>query len=48
MRDFEPAAWLGTAKAADRILATWRATAGMNAWSAQHVGPSTEPPSDRW
>ena len=48
VRDFEPAAWLGTPKAADRIIATWRATAGMNAWLAEHVGPSTEPPSDRW
>lgn len=48
VRDFEPAAWLGTPKAADRIVATWRAAGGMNAWLAEHVGPSTEPPSDRW
>ena len=48
MRDFEPARWLGTPKAADRIVGTWRAASGIHSWLATHVGPSTEPPSDRW
>jgi uncharacterized protein (TIGR02453 family) len=37
------AAWLGTAKAADRVVRVWRAAAPMNAWLQAHVGPSTEP-----
>jgi len=48
LRDFEPAKWLATPKAADRIVDTWRAASGIHAWLATHVGPSTEPPSDRW
>lgn len=48
MRHFEPKPWLHTAKAADRIVATWREAAGMNAWLATHVGPSQEAPPDAW
>ncbi len=47
MRSFEPAAWFGTRGAAKRITDVWRAAAPMNAWLAEHVGPSTEPPPDR-
>ncbi len=47
-RSWDPAGWLGTAAAATRIVDTWRAAGPMCAWLAAHVGPSTEPPSDRW
>ncbi len=47
MRRYAPARWLGTPAAADRIVDVWRAAAPMNAWLAEHVGPSTEPPPDR-
>ena len=47
MRRFPPARWLGTPAAADRIVEAWRAARPMNAWLAQHVGPSTEPPDAR-
>ncbi len=46
MRTFPPAAWLGTAAAADRIVEVWRATGALNDWLARHVGPSTEPPPE--
>jgi len=48
MRTFEPARWLHTKAAADRITATWRAAGPLNRWLDTHVGPSTEPPEDRW
>lgn len=48
MRSWEPAAWLSTKGAGTRIVDTWRAAAPLNAWLATHVGPSTEPPRDRW
>ena len=48
VKPFEPAAWLHTKAAADRIIGVWRAAAPMNAWLTTHVGPTTEPPSDRW
>ena len=40
---FAPAAWLGTAKAADRVVRVWRAAAPVDEWLATHVGPSNEP-----
>jgi uncharacterized protein (TIGR02453 family) len=46
MRRSPPAHWLGTPAAADRIVEVWRAARPMNAWLAEHVGPSTEPPPD--
>ena len=48
LRSFPPAAWLHTGAAARHITDVWRAAAPMNRWLAEHVGPSTEPPSDRW
>lgn len=48
MRTFGPAAWIGTRSAAQRITGTWRAAAPLNAWLAEHVGPTTEPATDRW
>jgi uncharacterized protein (TIGR02453 family) len=48
MKRFEPAAWTSTKAAATRITDVWRAGRPMNEWLASHVGPSTEPPSDRW
>jgi uncharacterized protein (TIGR02453 family) len=38
-----PAAWLGTAKAADRVVEVWRAAGPLNRWLQTHVGPSQEP-----
>jgi uncharacterized protein (TIGR02453 family) len=46
LRSYEPAAWLGTKAAAKRITDVWRAASPMNGWLAEHVGPSTEAPSD--
>ena len=48
LRSWEPARWIGTKAAATRITDVWRAGAPMNGWLAANVGPSTEPPSDRW
>jgi uncharacterized protein (TIGR02453 family) len=48
LKRFDPAAWMGTKSAAKRITDVWRAAGPMNAWLAAHVGPSTEPPPDRW
>ena len=45
LRSFDPAPWLGTKAAANRILGVWRTAAPMNAWLNEHVGPSTEPPA---
>lgn len=47
-RTFPPAAWLHTARARDRVVATWRGAAALNAWLARHVGPSELPPDDLW
>ena len=48
LRDWEPAAWIGTKGAAAKILDVWRSAAPLNAWLAHHVGPSTAPPTSRW
>jgi uncharacterized protein (TIGR02453 family) len=48
MRSFPPAGWLHTAAAARRISEVWRAGRPMNDWLARHVGPSTEPPPERY
>jgi uncharacterized protein (TIGR02453 family) len=42
-REWPPAAWLGTAKAADRIVKVWRDAAPLTDWLDEYVGPSTEP-----
>jgi uncharacterized protein (TIGR02453 family) len=39
--------WVHTAKALDRIVATWRAAAPVHRWLNDNVGPSTEPPEER-
>jgi uncharacterized protein (TIGR02453 family) len=39
-RAWEPAPWLSTAKAKDRVLAVLRAAVPLNEWLAKHVGPS--------
>lgn len=38
MNDFPTAAWLGTAKAKDRVVTTLRAGAPLNAWLTRYVG----------
>jgi len=45
-KTWAPAAWMHTAKAADRIVTAWRAMADVNDWLDAHVGPSTLPPDD--
>lgn len=48
-RSFEPAGWLATPAALDRVLDCWRACGALNRWLATHVGPSQAPPEDgRW
>jgi uncharacterized protein (DUF2461 family) len=42
-RSWEPAPWMGTAKAAGRVIDVWRAAGRLNAWLVQHVGSSSEP-----
>lgn len=48
MRSWEPAAWMHTKGAAGRILTVWRDAAPLHAWCNRHIGPTTEPPPDRW
>lgn len=45
--EYPPGAWLGTAKAADRVVRVWRAAGPLNAWLQANVGPSTEPSGGR-
>ena len=42
-QEWTPAAWMGTAKAVDRITKVWRDAASLTDWLDEHVGPSTEP-----
>jgi uncharacterized protein (TIGR02453 family) len=39
-KEWAPAQWLGTAKALDRVIDTWRGLQPLNAWLERHVGPS--------
>jgi uncharacterized protein (DUF2461 family) len=45
-KTWEPAAWMHTARAAERIVTAWRGLADLNEWLDAHVGPSTLPPED--
>jgi uncharacterized protein (TIGR02453 family) len=45
-RTWEPAAWMHTARARERVVGVWRGLADLNAWLDTHVGPSTLPPDD--
>ena len=47
-RSWPPGKWLGTKAAGDRVIGAWRASGPLAAWLDAHVGPSTEPPDDRW
>ena len=40
-KQWEPAAWLGTAKAMDRLLAFYRAAQPLQDWLDTNVGPTT-------
>jgi uncharacterized protein (TIGR02453 family) len=42
----EPAAWMGTKKAVDRVTKVWRSIRPTTTWFHQHVGPSEDP--DAW
>jgi uncharacterized protein (TIGR02453 family) len=43
---YEPAAWMGTKKAVDRITKVWRSIQPTTTWFHRHVGPSDDP--DAW
>ena len=45
--EWPPAAWLGTAKAKDRVAEFLRASAPLRTWLDDHVGGSTLPPPER-
>ena len=46
-REWPPAAWLGTAKAKDRVVEFLRASAPLRKWLDDPVGESTLPPPER-
>jgi len=46
-REWPPAAWMGTAKAAERVVGFLRASAPLRGWLDEHVGASTLPPPER-
>jgi uncharacterized protein (DUF2461 family) len=46
-RDWEPAAWLGTAKAKDRLVEFFRATRPLRRWLDTNVGGSMMPENRR-
>jgi uncharacterized protein (DUF2461 family) len=43
-REWPAGAWLGTAKAKDRVVEFLRTSAPLHAWLDAHVGPSELPP----
>jgi uncharacterized protein (DUF2461 family) len=46
-RSWEPASWLRTAAAKQRVVETLRATRPLLTWLDAHVGPSTMPEAGR-
>jgi uncharacterized protein (TIGR02453 family) len=46
-REWQPAAWLGTRKAKDRIVEFLRHSEPLNVWLQRNVGPSTLPERGR-
>ena len=46
-RQFPIGAWLGTAKAKDRVIAFLQAAKPLNGWLDRNVGPSELPPDER-
>lgn len=48
LRSFDEAAWMHSKGAAKRLTDVWRAGQPLNDWLDEHVGPSTEPPDQRW
>jgi uncharacterized protein (TIGR02453 family) len=42
--DHAPRTWMQTAEARTRVAEDWRSLAPLNAWLAENVGPTTEPP----
>jgi uncharacterized protein (TIGR02453 family) len=41
-------AWLATPAARNKVLEVWKGAKPVFTWLDKHVGPSTEPPDDRW
>ena len=39
---FEPAEWLHTGQCTERVAGAWRQVQPLNAWLAQHVGPTRQ------
>jgi len=46
-REWPPTAWMGTARAKDRVVAFLHDSAPLRAWLDDHVGASTLPPPER-
>ena len=46
-RAFEPARWLHTRTARDRVVKVWTDAGPLCNWLDDHVGPSHEPPPER-
>jgi uncharacterized protein (TIGR02453 family) len=46
-REWPPAAWMGTAKARERVVAFLHDSSPLRAWLDDHVGASTLPPPER-
>jgi uncharacterized protein (TIGR02453 family) len=46
-RSWEPADWLQTRAALDRVRDAWRQCVGLNQWLADNVGATTAPPERR-
>ena len=46
-RSWEPADWLQTRAALDRVRDAWRQCVGLNQWLADNVGATTAPPDRR-
>jgi uncharacterized protein (TIGR02453 family) len=47
MQDWEAGAWLGTARAKDRVVGCLRRSAPLTGWLRTNVGPSTAPAAQR-
>jgi uncharacterized protein (TIGR02453 family) len=41
-------AWLATPAARDKVIDVWKGVKPVFTWLDKNVGPSTEPPDDRW
>jgi uncharacterized protein (TIGR02453 family) len=47
-RSFGTPSWLSTRRTRTRVVEAWRGAWPLDEWLIAHVGPSEEPPEDRW